>query len=225
MSLIELDKITFSYSPEEPPVLRDLSLSVEAGGCLALRGDNGAGKTTLLRVLNGLSFPRSGVYRFDGAAITPAYLKDQTRAKIFHRRVGYLFQNPDVMLFNATAREEIAFGPRQLGLPKAEIEARVRDCMALFGLEPLAEKAPYHLSGGQKKQLALAAVLALNPEVLVLDEPLAGLDGGTRQRLTALLTELRAAGKTLILATHDDALCDALGAEILTLTPPALGKT
>ena len=219
MALIELDNITFAYDSGEAPVLRELSLSVEAGECLALRGGNGAGKTTLLRVLNGLSFPQSGVYRFDGTQIDAAWLKKQKNAKSFHKRVGYLFQNPEVMLFNATVREEIAFGHRQLGLPRGETEARVRDCMALFGLEPLADKAPYHLSGGQKKQTALAAVLALNPEVLVLDEPLAGLDERTRERLIALLTELKAAGKTLILATHDAALCRALSARVLELKP------
>lgn len=220
MPLIELDNITFSYTSEEPPVLRDFSLSVEAGDCLAVTGDNGAGKTTLFRVLNGLSFPQKGVYRFDGTEITAAWLKKQANAKGFHKRIGYLFQDPEVMLFNASVRDEVAFGPRQLGLAEAEAEARVRDCLALFGLEPLADKAPYRLSGGQKKQVALAAVLALNPEVLVLDEPLAGLDRRTQGRLLDLLTELRAAGKTLIAATHDEALRAALGARIVELTAP-----
>lgn len=220
MPLIELDNITFSYTPEEPPVLRDFSLSVEAGDCLVVTGDNGAGKTTLFRVLNGLSFPQKGVYRFDGTEITAAWLKKQANAKGFHKRIGYLFQDPEVMLFNASVRDEVAFGPRQLGLAEAEVEARVRDCLALFGLEPLADKAPYRLSGGQKKQVALAAVLALNPEGLVLDEPLAGLDRRARGRLLELLTELRAAGKTLIAATHDEALRAALGARIVELTAP-----
>lgn len=217
MPLIELENVTFAYSPEDGPVLRTLSLSVEAGECLVLRGDNGAGKTTLLRILNGLSFPQTGRYRFDGTEITAAYLKKQADAKRFHARIGYLFQNPDVMLFNATVRDEIAFGPRQLGLSDAETEARVRDCMELFGLAPLADKAPYHLSGGQKKKVALAAVLALAPEVLVLDEPLAGMDRGSRAQLTELLGELRQAGKTLLIATHDDALCEALGARVFEL--------
>ena len=217
MALIELENITFAYDPEEGPVLRGLSMSVEAGTCIVLRGDNGAGKTTLFRILNALSFPQSGGYRFDGTEITPAFLKKQANAKRFHKRVGYLFQNPDVMLFNASVWEEIAFGPRQLGLAELEIEARVRDCLALFGLESLADKAPYHLSGGQKKQTALAAVLALNPEVLILDEPLAGLDRRTSERLRALLGELREAGKTLLLASHDESLCKTLGAELLTL--------
>ena len=223
MSLIQLDKITFSYSPEEEPVLRDLSIALEAGESLVVRGDNGSGKTTLFRILNGLSFPQRGSYRFDGVEITAAWLRKQANAKAFHKRLGYLFQNPDLMLFNATVFDEIAFGPRQLGLPDAETEVRVRDCMALFGLEPLAEKAPYHLSGGQKKKVALAAVLALNPELLILDEPLAGLDRKTRDQVLELLFELRAAGKTILAATHEDALREALEARVLTLNAPARG--
>jgi len=217
MALIELEHVSFSYAPEEPPVLRDFSLTVEAGECLILQGDNGAGKTTLFRVLNGLSFPQAGIYRFDGEAVTASRLREQRWTKRFHKRMGYLFQNPDVMLFNATVREEIAFGPRQMGLSEAELTARVSDCMALFDLEALADKAPYHLSGGQKKQVALAAVLALNPEVLILDEPLAGLDRGTRERLMQLLRELRQTEKTLLIATHDDTLRAALDARIHTL--------
>ena len=224
MRIIELDHITFSYAPDEPPVLRDLSLTVEAGECLVLQGDNGSGKTTLFRVLNGLSLPQAGVYRFDGEAVTASLLKNQRWAKRFHKRVGYLFQNPDVMLFNASVREEIAFGPRQLGLGEAETEARVRDCLRLLGLEALADKAPYHLSGGQKKLAAFAAVLALNPELLILDEPLAGLDRGARARLLDLLTELRGAGKTLLIATHDEALCEALGASAVTLENGAIRR-
>ena len=220
MPLIELDNITFSYAPAEPPVLRNFSMSVQAGECVVLTGDNGAGKTTLFRILNGLSFPRAGVYRFDGTEITAAWLKKNANAKRFHRRVGYLFQNPDVMLFNASVQDEIAFGPRQLGLSRAETEQRVRDCMALFDLEPLADKAPYHLSGGQKKQVALAAVLALNPEVLILDEPLAGLDRKTGQKLVSLMAELRGAGKTLLMATHDPALRDAMADRVIALTAP-----
>ena len=220
MALLELKHITFSYSPEEPPVLRDLSLSVEAGACLAVTGDNGAGKSTLFRILNGLSFPQAGTYRFDGREITAAWLKKQANAKRFHQRIGFLFQNPEVMLFNASVREELAFGPRQLGLSAAETEARVRDCLALFDLEPLAAKAPYHLSGGQKKRAALAAVLTLNPEVLILDEPMSGLDRSARTRLLTLLAELRQAGKTLSFATHGEALREALEARTVTLPPP-----
>ena len=220
MSLIELDRITFAYEEEDTPVLRDFSLTVEAGECLALLGDNGAGKTTLFRILNGLSFPQSGSYSFDGTRIDRAFLKKQKNAKQFHKRIGYLFQNPDVMLFNATVYDEIAFGPRQLGLSREETDRRVRDCMAIFGLEPLADKAPYHLSGGQKKKTALAAVLSLSPEVLILDEPFAGLDRKTQDLLLDLLLELKAAGKTLILATHSPILTEALADRTETLAAP-----
>lgn len=219
MALIELDNICFSYTPEEPPVLRALSLTVEAGECLALLGENGAGKTTLFRILNGLSFPQTGIYRFDGTEINAAYLKKQANAKRFHKRVGYLFQNPDVMLFNATVRDEIAFGPRQLGLPTAEIETRVRDCLKLLGMERLSDKVPYHLSAGQKKKVALASVLALNPEVLILDEPLAGLDGGTQSQLISILSELKDAGRTLLIATHNPHVIETLADRSLSLTP------
>ena len=220
MNLIELEAITFRYQSAEPPVLRDFSMTATAGECLAVEGDNGAGKTTLFRILNGLSFPESGVYRFDGVGIDRAFFKKQAAAKRFHQRIGYLFQNPDVMLFNASVREELAFGPRQLGIAESEVEARVRDCLALFDLEPLADRAPYHLSGGQKKQVALAAVLSLNPEVLILDEPLAGLDRKTRARLLTLLGELRQAGKTMLIATHDPELRDRLADRTLELRAP-----
>lgn len=210
MPLIELDGITFAYAPEEAPVFRALSLTVEAGECVALLGDNGAGKSTLFRILNGLSFPQAGVYRLGGVEIHANYLKSRRNSARFHQRIGYLFQNPEVMLFNATVFDEIAFGPRQMGLSEQTVTQRVQDCMALFDLEPLAEKAPYHLSGGQKKQVALAAVLSLNPEILMLDEPFAGLDKTTRQRLLTLLRELKAAGKTMLLATHEAAVWEEL---------------
>ena len=224
MALIELESICFAYAPEEPPVLRAFSMTVEAGACIALLGDNGAGKTTLFRILNGLSFPQSGTYRFDGTVIDSAWLKKQTNAKRFHKRVGYLFQNPDVMLFNATVRDEIAFGPRQLGLSETEIETRVRDCMALFGLETLAEKAPYHLSAGQKKKVALASVLALNPEVLILDEPMAGLDAKTQKQLLSVLAELKSAGRTLLLATHNPPAVESLADRTVRLVPSDPGQ-
>ena len=210
MDLIELDQISFAYAADEAPVLHGLSLSVAAGECVAFLGENGAGKTTLFRILNGLSFPQAGSYRFDGTEITGAYLRKQQNAKRFHKRVGYLFQNPDVMLFNGTVYDEVAFGPRQMGLSKEELAGRAGDCLDLFDLRPLEKKAPYHLSGGQKKQVALAAVLALNPEVLILDEPFAGLDRNTREKLLGLLQELKAAGKTILLATHDEDVCQAL---------------
>jgi cobalt/nickel transport system ATP-binding protein len=218
MSLIELKNVSFSYTEEQPPVLKDLSLQVDSGTCLIVRGDNGAGKSTLFRILNGLSFPDKGQYFFDGTEITEKYLNDNSASKLFHKRIGYLFQNPDIMLFNGRTYDEVAFGPRQMGLPDDEVDKRTRDCMELFSITNLADKAPYHLSGGQKKRVALAAVMALNPDVIILDEPFAGLDRKTQSFLQDFLAQMKQSGKTLIIATHDDGLTNSLADQQLNLT-------
>ncbi len=217
MSYLECKNMLYIYPEEKEPVFTDLSFSLEKGKCLIVQGDNGSGKTTLFRILNGLSFPQKGSYRFDGVSITEEYLKDNAHAKIFHKRIGYLFQNPDIMLFNGKVYDEIAFGPRQMGMSDEETDRRTKECLELFEIAPLADKAPYHLSTGQKKRVALASVLSLNPEVLILDEPYAGLDKKARSFLLSLLKELKAAGKTLIIATHDDQLSNELGDQVLRL--------
>lgn len=203
MSLIELSNIEFAYEDDETRVFKDFSVSVEAGECLVVAGENGSGKTTLFRIINGLSFAQAGEYLFDGVRINRDYLKNNANSKGFHKRVGFLFQNPDVMLFNARVFDEVAFGPRQMGLKDEEVVLRTEDCLKLFGLETLSDKAPYHLSFGQKKKVAFAAVMALNPEVLVLDEPFAGLDKKNQELFTELLVSLKKAGKTIIMASHE----------------------
>ncbi len=210
MSFIELKSITFTYEGEEKPVIKDFNLSLEEGTCLAIMGENGSGKTTLFRILNGLSFPQKGNYIFDGDEITEKYLKNNQKSKLFHKKIGYLFQNPDVMLFNGTVYDEIAFGPRQMGLTDEEVKTRAEDCLKLFDIENLSCKAPYHLSGGQKKKVALAAVMSLNPDVLILDEPFAGFDGKTQEWLMSFLTELKKNGKTIIIATHNPEVASIL---------------
>jgi cobalt/nickel transport system ATP-binding protein len=217
MSLIELHHISFAYAGEESCVLRDFSMQVEKGTCTMVKGENGAGKTTLFRILNGLSFPSAGTYVFDGSEITERYLSNNANAKRFHKRIGYLFQNPDIMLFNGKTYDEIAFGPRQMGLPDEEVDKRTRDCMELFSISSLAEKAPYHLSGGQKKRVAMAAVMALNPEVLILDEPFAGLDRHAKEFFVDFMLEMKENGKTLILATHEEELPGALMDQVVQL--------
>lgn len=211
MNCISLEQITFRYEPEEPAVFKDYDFQVEEGECLILRGDNGAGKTTLFKILNGLVFPEKGSYQFFGTEITRSYMAKNQNSKSFHRRVGYLFQNADVMLFNAKVYDEIAFGPRQMGLSEEEVQIRVEDCMELLDIANLRDKAPYHLSGGQKKKVAIAAILALNPEVFIMDEPLNGLDQKTHERMVDLIRDLKAAGKTLVIATHDDEFAQDIG--------------
>lgn len=217
MNVIELKNIYFTYDADEDYVLKDLSLEVEQGECLIVQGDNGSGKSTLFRVLNGLSFPQEGSYSFDGTVIDAKYLKDNKNAKVFHKKLGYLFQNPDIMLFNASVYNEVAFGPRQMGMSDAEVDERVKECLGLFGIEDLSGKAPYHLSGGQKKKVAFASVIALNPEVLILDEPYAGLDKKSKAWLTEFLKAMKSAGKTLIIATHEKELAEELGDRVLEM--------
>ena len=217
MNLIELQNITFRYEEGEPLVLEDFSLSVQEGSCVIIEGDNGAGKTTLFRILTGLSFPEKGEYYFDGTEITKEYLKDNANSKLFHKKIGFLFQSPDVMLFNPRVYDEIAFGPRQMGISDQDVEERVSYCLKVFGLEEFADKAPYHLSGGQKKKVALASVISLNPDVLILDEPFAGLDKKTQEWLTRFLTELKTAGKTILIATHSSEQLSGITDEIVQI--------
>lgn len=216
MGYIELKDIAFRYNEDEPYIFSGFRMSVNRGDCVLLEGDNGSGKTTLFRILNGLSFPERGEYIFDDTKITREYLKVNANSKRFHKRVGYLFQNPDIMLFNARVYDEIAFGLRQTGLSDQEVDGRVQDLLRLFELSAIAGKAPYHLSGGQKKRVALAAVMALNPEVVILDEPYAGLDRKAGEFLTGFLGELKDAGKTIIMASHQMEMVPGTVTKLLT---------
>lgn len=203
--------------PEELLVCRDLryaylerftaldgvSLSVRRGEKVALLGANGSGKSTLLKILDGLLFPDAGTYLAFGQPVTEENLEDERFSMGFRSRVGFIFQNSDAQVFSPTVREEIAFGPLQMGLPPEEVERRIADVMAMLGIAELADRAPFQLSGGEKKRVAIASVLVMNPEVLLFDEPTAALDPRTQQWLVELIAELNRAGKTIVLATHD----------------------
>jgi cobalt/nickel transport system ATP-binding protein len=130
-------------------------------------------------------------------------MNDAKFAKLFHQKIGFVFQNSDVQLFCADVFDEIAFGPRQMGLDEKEVERRVNDCLHFLDIENLKCRQPYHLSGGEKKKVAIACILAMNPEVLVLDEPMNGLDPRTQRWLVEFLIKLNKAGKTLISSTHN----------------------
>lgn len=214
--MIKLENISFEY--EDSIALNNISLTIKQGESVGLEGDNGCGKTTLIKLLNGLIFPAKGTYFFEGQEINQKNMKDELFAKAFHQKIGYVFQNPENQLFCGSVEEEIAFGPRQMGLSKEEVQTRCKDVMKLLGIEHLAQRAPYHLSGGEKKKTALACVLSMNPEVLVLDEPMNGLDRKTREVLMQVLLSLKSAGKTLIIATHDENLLNQLSDRIITLT-------
>ncbi len=215
MALIELNKINFNY--DDIPALSEISLKIEKGECIGIEGDNGCGKTTLIKLLNALIFSSSGSYFFDGKEISQKSMKKELFAKSFHQRVGYIFQNPENQLFCSSVCEEIAFGPRQMGLSEEEIKKRCDDVMNLLRISHLANRPPYHLSGGEKKKTAVACVLSMNPEVLILDEPMNGLDRKSRQVMMQVLHGLKENGKTLIIATHDENLLNEISDRIITI--------
>jgi len=203
------EDLTFSYLGRFP-ALDGVTLRVRRGEKVALLGANGCGKSTLLKVLDGLVFPDSGTYRAFGEVVSEDKLEDEQFNRGFRSRVGFIFQNSDAQVFSPTVREEIAFGPLNMGMSREQVEARVADTLAMLDIENLADRAPYQLSGGQKKRVAIASVLVMNPEVLLFDEPTAALDPRTQQSLMELIVVLNRAGKTVVLATHDLATLDTL---------------
>jgi cobalt/nickel transport system ATP-binding protein len=201
-ALLEVEEASYSYL-ERFPALDEVSLTVRRGEKVALLGANGCGKSTMLKLLDGLVFPDSGDYTAFGATVTEDHLEDDQFSRGFRGRIGLVFQNSDAQVFSPSVREEVAFGPLNMGLGRDEASARVDDTLAMLGITGLAERAPYQLSGGQKKRVAIASVLVMNPEVLLFDEPTAGLDPRTQQWLIELIVELSGEGKTIVLATHD----------------------
>ena len=200
-ALIDITGLSFRYSDSK--ALDRVDLSIHEGDSLAVVGPNGSGKSTLLKIMNGLIFPESGGYSFKGVHITEKALKEPIFSKAFHKSIGFVFQNSDTQLFCPSVYDEIAFGPIQMGMDEKQIEQRVGDCLSLLKIEHIKGRAPYNLSEGEKKKVAIASVLALNPEVLVFDEPLNGLDPKTKKFLKELMIEVNNAGKTIICATHD----------------------
>ena len=208
MNLFDLDAVTYRFN--RIVAVDGLSMAIPAGTRIGLLGANGSGKSTLLRILDGLYLPDSGHVRFLGEELTAARLADETFALGFRRRVGLLFQNPDVQLFSATVFDEVAFGPLQLRLPPAEIRARVMDTLERLRLTHLKDRVPHRLSGGEKKRVALASVLVLDPEVLLLDEPTDALDPRSQSQLIDLLTTWADGSKSVIVATHHLGILDEI---------------
>lgn len=183
--------------------LRAVSFAVAAGEKVAILGANGSGKSTLLKLMDGLYFATAGTVRAFGRPLTERALADDAFAYEFRRRVGFVFQDSDVQLFSPSVWDEVAFGPLQLGLTRAEVAARVEQTLGLLDIRELAERAPYRLSGGEKKKVSLASVLSIRPEVLLMDEPTAGLDPRSKRSLVEFVRGLHAEGKTIVTATHD----------------------
>lgn len=217
MVLIKLVNICYDYP--DTCGLNALNLTIDAGEFVCLMGPNGSGKSTLLRLLSGLASPTSGTYWLHDQAFTADYLANAQQRQRLHQQIGMVFQNTDVQLFNTSVAAEVAFGPRQLGLSAATIKQRVDDCLALTDCGDLADRVPYQLSGGEKKRVALASVLVLNPEILLLDEPLNGLTIAAQQHMLTLLQRLQVAGKTIIMASHNYQQVQTVGERFIIFNP------
>lgn len=200
--MIKLDDICFAY--DSTPVLKHFGTEVADGEFVVIKGDNGCGKSTLLNIINALEFAEIGTYTFDGTVIDKKAMKNEQFAKAFHQKIGYVFQNTDAQLFCSSVYDEIAFAPRQMQLDEAEVAKRVDDMLKLTGTEHLKERAPFHLSMGEKKKVAVASVLAMNPQVLILDEPMNFLDKKSREWLVDFLNQMHSVGKTIIIVSHTD---------------------
>jgi len=210
--MIEVEGVSHSY-PESPLALKEVSFEVADQEKVVLLGSNGSGKTTLLRILNGLIFPDQGTYRYRSEPVTERRLRDRGWSRRFRREVVLLFQHPEAMLFNPTVYDEIAYGLRQLGAD--DLDGRVRYWAARLGVEPHLKRPPFQLSGGEKQKVCLAALLALEPRVLLLDEPTANLDPRSTGWLVDFLQDLSV---TSLATTHNLSLAAELGDRVLVLS-------
>ncbi|HEU5317117.1 MAG TPA: ABC transporter ATP-binding protein [Chloroflexota bacterium] len=196
--ILEVEAVTFGYQ-DGAVALRGLSLAIPKGRRVAVLGANGSGKSTLFLTLNGILRPDAGRVLLGGVPVR----YDRAGLNDLRRRVGLVFQDPDSQLFAASVRQDVSFGPINLGLTGAEVRARVEAALADTQIEDLADRPTHLLSYGQKKRVAIAGVLAMDPEVLVADEPTAGLDPEMTLRLLSLLNALHRSGRTVVLSTHD----------------------
>ncbi len=185
--------LRFAY-PDGTQALFGIDLSIRSGERVAMLGPNGAGKTTLVLHLNGIHLPQRGAVEVGGLAVSKQNLKE------IRRRVGIVFQDPDDQLFMPTVRQDVAFGPANMGLAGDELDERVRMALEAVGMEHVADRAPHHLSFGQRRRVAVATVLAMRPQILVLDEPSSNLDPAGRRELAEILRTLDI---TMLMVTHD----------------------
>lgn len=219
--MITLDHVTYRYDAENA-ALSDISLTIAEGELLAVVGHNGSGKSTLAKHLNALLLPDEGAVYVDGLDT-----REEANTLSIRQKVGMVFQNPDNQLVTTVVEEDVAFGPENLGIPSGEIRRRVDGALKAVGMEGFAKKAPHMLSGGQKQRIAIAGMLAMGPQVLVLDEATAMLDPQGRRDVLAIVRELRRQGITVVMITQymeEAALCDRValmaGGKLITAGTP-----
>jgi energy-coupling factor transport system ATP-binding protein len=194
--MIEVEDVHFTY-PNRVEALKGVSLVIKNGEFVAIMGQNGAGKTTVVKHFNGLLKPSKGIVRVDGVETT------KTSVAALARNTGFVFQNPDHQLFSETVEEEIAFALKNFGFEEEVIEKRISWALNLLGLAQYRKTSPFLLSGGERKRVALASVLAWNPQTLILDEPTIGQDYQQKEKLRQFIVQMQSQGKTVVIVTHD----------------------
>ena len=212
--IFRLRNVSYLYNGRHT-ALAGIDLDIWPGEQVVLLGANGSGKSTLLKLLDGIYTPHGGTMQALGSDVAAvAAGQDAFR---FHRRVGLVFQDPDVQLFCATVFDDVAFGPLQLGLTRAEVRERVDEALRQMDITELAQRAPFELSGGEKKRAAIASVLSLEPDVILLDEPTASLDPRTKWVLVDLIRRLGAAGRTIVTTTHELDIVPVIAGRVIVL--------
>jgi cobalt/nickel transport system ATP-binding protein len=215
--IISLQDVNYSYFGKIA-ALRNINMSVKKGEMFSVIGLNGSGKSTLLHIINGLVFPDSGSVSFHGNPVTEENIDNNKSDFKLRKSMGYIFQNPDIQLFCPTVLDELLFGPLQHNIPKEEAMERAEQTLAFMGISHLKERSVNMLSGGEKKKVSIASVLTLNPEVLLVDEPLASLDPKAQTYVIELLLDLNKAGKTIVFTTHQLDLVEHLQPTVAVLS-------
>lgn len=216
---IELRNVNFTYQPTTPlayQALRNINLKIADGAFTVLVGQTGSGKSTLVNLIDALTLPTSGQVIVNGRLINNQTSKREQ--ELFRQKIGFVFQFPERQLFAQTVREDLAFGPQNLGWSQEKINKSIRKALETVQLSPaILEQSPFSLSGGQKRRVAIAGVLAMNPEVLILDEPAVGLDSLAVHRLLNIIKELNQRGVTIIMITHYLEMVTSLVTQIIAL--------
>ena len=216
VNIFEVKNLDYDY-PGNIPALRQVSFAIKPGEVVALVGANGSGKSTLLKLMDGLIFPKTGELQAFGKPLSEEGLKDKVFAGEFRRKVGMVFQDPDVQLFSPTVWDEVTFGPLQLGISKEEVIARGQAALELMGIVHLRQRPPYLLSGGEKKKVSLASVLSLQPQVLLLDEPTTGLDPSSQGHLIDFLLQWAKEDKCLVFSTQDLDIVEEIATRVIVM--------
>jgi cobalt/nickel transport system ATP-binding protein len=216
VNTFEITDLGYKY-PGNIPALNRINFNVREGELVALVGANGSGKSTLLKLLDGLIFRSSGELRAFGTVLSEKAVDSGAFAREFRRKVGLVFQDPDVQLFSPTVWDEVTFGPLQLGIPKEDVISRGMEALQLLNIAHLKERPPYLLSGGEKKKVSLASVLSLQPQVLLLDEPTTGLDPRSQGNLIDFLLEWSDEHKVLIFSTQDLDIVEELATRVIVI--------